>query len=388
MKPTYVNSSLANTFAGRTLRKRLPSILKSVIKKNRYRKEPKQNLKQLLNELPYAQIKPFDYINNEEEKYWQALFEEFAETPWIDLPFYLAEALFYRKILKATNWYDNHKDPFLKHKEENLEAQAKSIHQLLGNTKKLLDQPFNEEDFIYLLKQNLWGNQADLSLFYDGNIPESSANKQEYLLHDDSIACSKYISKGCQQIDFLIDNVGIELVGDICLAIYLLKHEKAQSINFHVKAAPLFVSDAMEVDVRLQIENITEQHSKFASIAMLFNEFVEAGKIQVLPDLYWNSPLFYNWLPPHLEENFKKSSLTISKGDAHYRRFLQDSMWNHDEPLNTVIDFFGTPLWLLRTLKSEVLAGVENNAVIKAEKLDKNWLTNGKFGVIQFHNFQ
>jgi len=388
MIPSYITGSTASTFAGRTLRKRLPAILKSVIKKNKYNKVIKQDLRLLLGDLPYAQIKRFAYANSQEEKYWEVMFEEFYDTPWIDLPFYLAEALFYRQILSCTRWHENFKDPFAVHKSESLAAQEKNICKLLENTLHLLEKPFDKEGFTFLLRQNLWGNQADLSLFHDGKIPVSSMDQEDYLLQDDTKACANYIAKGVEQVDFLIDNVGADLVGDISLALYLLKNDKAERINFHVKAEPIFVSDALEKDIDIQLQNIEEEHSNYAEIASLFKNYVEEGKINISANLYWNSPLFYDWLPSHLRETLDKSSLVISKGDAHYRRFLQDKKWGYGEPLDKVIDFFDKPLWLLRTLKSEVLAGVEEENILKANKMDSEWLVNGKFGVIQFHNFQ
>ena len=39
----------------------------------------------------------------------------------------------------------------------------------------------------------------------------------------------------------------------------------------------------------------------------------------------------------------------------------------------------------LRTLKSEVLMGVDSKRVEEAQKLDENWLTNGRFAVISAH---
>jgi|GEM_PF-2598137 len=387
MKPPYITSSSASSFAGKTLRKRLPAILKSVIKKNRFNNETKRKLRNFLSQIPYAFINEFEFKNVEEENYWEGLFEQYKYSSWIDLPFYVAEALFYRQILDYTNWYENNIDPFQNHKLESLKTQSKSIDTLLNFTASILTKKYNEQELIRLLKKNLWGNQADLSLFHDGKLPDEVSNLDENLIADDSKIWAQKLSTKLNQIDFLIDNTGVELAGDICLALYLLEKEKCDTINFHIKAAPIFVSDAIGRDVEILLTHIDNNHSNI-KISAIFKSYVNEGKIKIVSDFYWNSPLFYNWFPYQIKKIFASSDLVISKGDAHYRRFLQDKAWKYNEPLSTVIDFFDKPLLLLRTLKSEVLAGATDNAIKNASKTDKEWLTNGKFGLIQFHNFE
>jgi hypothetical protein len=44
-------------------------------------------------------------------------------------------------------------------------------------------------------------------------------------------------------VDVILDNVGLELVSDFCLADYLLSRSQVASVHFHCKLHPTFVSD-------------------------------------------------------------------------------------------------------------------------------------------------
>lgn len=46
--------------------------------------------------------------------------------------------------------------------------------------------------------------------------------------------------------------------------------------------------------------------------------------------------------------------------------------------------YFQCPVCALRTLKAELGCGMDADQVERAKKLDDQWLTNGRFGVVQF----
>src|SRR5262247_1020826 len=54
-------------------------------------------------------------------------------------------------------------------------------------------------------------------------------------------------------VDYLLDNAGLELLGDLCLTEYLLSTAQVQTVRFHAKMHPTFVSDAMIADVHTTI---------------------------------------------------------------------------------------------------------------------------------------
>lgn len=76
----------------------------------------------------------------------------------------------------------------------------------------------------------------------------------------------------------------------------------------------------------------------------------------------------------------------VIKGDLNYRKLLGDRQWmfestSFDQALNK---FNPAPVSSLRTLKSDVCCGLRKGTVGKLEKLNKDWMVTGEYGVIQF----
>mmetsp|Transcript_26327 Transcript_26327/g.81994 ORF Transcript_26327/g.81994 Transcript_26327/m.81994 type:complete len:117 (-) Transcript_26327:162-512(-) len=89
-------------------------------------------------------------------------------------------------------------------------------------------------------------------------------------------------------------------------------------------------------------------------------------------------------MPRALAERLHKHKLVVVKGDANYRRLLGDRPWPLDTDFDEVCGYFPTRLLALRALKAEVGLGLSAEAQERAEAADPNWLTNGKFGVVQY----
>jgi hypothetical protein len=78
-----------------------------------------------------------------------------------------------------------------------------------------------------------------------------------------------------------------------------------------------------------------------------------------------------------------QSSLVISKGDAHYRRLLGDRHWPFETDFRKIMAYYPTPLVALRTLKSELVAGLKTGQAEAVAHQDPEWLLNGRWGMIQ-----
>ncbi len=89
-------------------------------------------------------------------------------------------------------------------------------------------------------------------------------------------------------------------------------------------------------------------------------------------------------MPSELAEELAGSDLLIFKGDANYRRLLGDRHWPFDTPLAEILGFLPSPALLLRTLKSEVAAGLTPDLRKRAQQQDDRWMVNGNWGLIQF----
>ena len=68
------------------------------------------------------------------------------------------------------------------------------------------------------------------------------------------IVCYTYSYLLCA-VDVL-DNVGLELVTDLCLAEWLLNAGLADCVHFHCKQLPWFVSDALKSDFNWTLQQM------------------------------------------------------------------------------------------------------------------------------------
>ena len=88
-------------------------------------------------------------------------------------------------------------------------------------------------------------------------------------------------------------------------------------------------------------------------------------------------------MPADLRAALGELSLVIVKGDANYRRLVEDRHWPPDAPFEPITAYFPAPLVALRTFKSEVIVGLDPGQAEKEQAADPDWLVNGRRGVIQ-----
>jgi hypothetical protein len=239
---------------------------------------------------------------------------------------------------------------------------------------------------------NLWSNQADLSLWPGESGDQPSRPEVESLsanlLVDMAGDVSEYmfgLKPQKMRVDFILDNGGMELAFDLGLAYYFLAQFPEMHVLFHLKAHPTFVSDATIADVKAMIDFFSESRrlDKW-NIAGRLQENLQNGRLVLLDDFYWNSPLPGWEMTSSLNEDLSHSDLIISKGDANYRRFLGDRHWPFTSPLEEVLNYMPAPILLLRVLKSDTLIGIRQGLEQEMNTQDPLWLYNGNWGVIQF----
>ena len=88
-------------------------------------------------------------------------------------------------------------------------------------------------------------------------------------------------------------------------------------------------------------------------------------------------------MPQDLSSELALSGLVVFKGDANYRRLLGDKQLPVELPAWKMSDYLPAPSVAIRTLKSELIIGLDQR---KADRLDADvpdWKTNGEYGVIQ-----
>jgi hypothetical protein len=194
--------------------------------------------------------------------------------------------------------------------------------------------------------------------------------------------------RGGGNIDIIVDNAGFELIMDLALADYLISSGVAKCVTFQLKAHPTFVSDAMEKDLRQHVEYYANlegfENNKAAGERWL--RYLNSGQWVCHQDNFWVQPPPMWDMPSPLRNDLKqRCDLAFVKGDANYRRLLGDLEWDYSAPFEDVVGYyFPCPVCALRTLKAEVGCGMAEDKWKDAEKLDSQWMVNGRFGVVQF----
>jgi hypothetical protein len=117
----------------------------------------------------------------------------------------------------------------------------------------------------------------------------------------------------------VLDNVGLELVSDLCLATVLTHFKLVDRVIFHAKAHPTFVSDAVPEDVNYTLNFLRDRDST-QSMAQRWIHYFSEGQWQVVGEYYWNhfSP-FWEDMPQDLCNQLETAVLVIVKGDMNTR---------------------------------------------------------------------
>lgn len=380
------------SFTEYTVTQRMPTIARRVIAENSFISTVNDSLEQLASALPSGYILPLVDDTGADFRNWNEYLQSFLGQRWVDTPWFFAETYFYRLILNITGYFapgdTQGVDPFALQKRQGLETGFDAIATLCHQVNSWLDNSESEEALLGLLYFALWGNRVDLSLwsaFETDRTQFDIQSQQAHILVNDAASVVDLINKNQQgRFDVVVDNAGFELVCDLCLVDFLLGSGLAKQIKLHLKPHPTFVSDAMILDVHQTIEFFAKSNNwDVTFLANRLQEYLELGKLVLSSDYFWTSPLAFWEMPDVIRNDLAASNLTIIKGDANYRRLLGDRHWNYTTNINDIISYFPAPLLALRTLKSEVAAGIKPEIIEKVAPSDTNWLTNGQWGVIQ-----
>ena len=394
--PPPLRGAETGSFAYYTVTARMPNIARRVVGENDFSSAIVRRLEALIAELPQGFIRPLTDISAPDAADWQHYVAPYEGQNWLQVPWFFGETYFYRRILEATGYYEpgpgQGVDPFTYQKHEGLNQSWERVRGLSAHVNEALaHKGWDGTVFAELLAVDLWGNQADLSVWPAGQKDQPShldaKSQQAHLLVNDTAAVFDYLS-GLRtkqtRVDFIIDNAGFELVGDFCLAAYLLGSEAAVTVHFHLKSHPTFVSDAMIKDVDETIGALlADSEAAVQTLGQRLRAHVDSGRLRLRQHPFWTSALPLWQMPDDLYQELARPDLVISKGDANYRRALADSHWAHTTPFANVAAYFPAPVVFLRTLKSEVVAGLQIGQPEALLRRDLDWLTDGKWGVIQ-----
>jgi hypothetical protein len=391
--------ALVGSFTEYTITQRMPAIARRVIEENNFPPDVNESLETLARGLSSSGFLPA-LLDDTGADFgaWEKYLQPYIGKRWLDVPWFVAETYFYRLILNITNYFPPGEwqglDPFDLQKNQGLESSLDSIITLCSQLNKLLAESkqtgkIDQESLVSMLYFALWGNRVDLSLWsaLEGDRSRFDIQSQEaHILVNDAFKVTELLtSKLNQRIDFVIDNAGFELVCDLCLVDLLLACGVTNQVKLHLKPHPTFVSDATIKDVHQTIEFLAASSNwEVTFFANRLQIYIELGRLVLDEDYFWTSPLAFWEIPDPLKNELSAVSLIVVKGDANYRRLLGDRHWDFTTNFADIVCYLPSPMVALRTLKSEVAAGIKPEIVDQLEVSDSSWLTNGQWGLIQF----
>ncbi len=389
--PEPIRSEEEGSFAHYTVTVRLPGLARLVMEENKFPPEIVARLEELIAEIHHGLVRPLEDRSAPDAANWVRHTAPYLGQTWLQVPWFFAEAYFFRRILEATGYFREgawqSRDPYLYEKQKGLETNHAAITALAERAGEWGDKAWDRQAFASLLQADLWGNQADLSMW-----PVNAADRpnhanadlaQAHLLVDDTPAVIAGMER-LAKVDFLVDNAGLELVGDLVLADYLLRVRAAAEISLHLKGHPTYISDATLPNVHHTIAFLADDPTPATrSLAARLNHFMAEERLRLRPSYFWCSPLAAWEMPGELAREIAGAGLFVTKGDANYRRLVGDRRWPYTTSFERVVSYFPAPLLALRIFKSEVAVGLRpGQAEVVAQK-DPGWMTNGRWGIIQ-----
>jgi hypothetical protein len=229
----------------------------------------------------------------------------------------------------------------------------------------------------------LWGNRADLGFGIGVEAAASSHHELVGLVADDTRAILDQLDLATERIHLIADNAGRELLSDLVLIDDLLTNHPDVAVSLHVKPSPYYVSDAVTADVAACLRRLATAPGTAADISRRVRAAIRGGRLSIDTHWFYSAPLSYHHMSADLARDLAASDVVIVKGDLNYRRLVGDCAWDPTTPFADTVAYFPAPVAVLRTLKSDVIVGVDTATVLNLDSADGRWRTNGTRGLLQ-----
>lgn len=344
-------------------------------------------------------------------EFWRAVSAPYIGHSWLDVPWYWAEAFFYRRILEIVGYFQlgawHERDPFAPNKDAELKpdaapSRAQTLLQIIDNTHAPAPraEPYTErQKFELLLHAALWGNRVDLSYNVERTVGRAARLEDEHenLLVDDAPRVYDFFAaRTLDHLVYVTDNAGTELALDLALIDFLLAERTPASgdvtspaqphvkkITIHLKPQPFYVSDAMPQDVERTLNVFAHANPDTRKLAFRLRAHLKSKRLEFRVHWFYPSSLHYFEMPDDLFALFGAADFVILKGDVNYRRVVGDAHWNPTMAFEYPTRYFPTPFLCLRTMKSDAVVGLQPAQVQALDRSDREWRINGKRGLAQ-----
>lgn len=179
-------------------------------------------------------------------------------------------------------------------------------------------------------------------------------------------------------------------------------------MDYYTKGYPTFVSDATTRDCMNTIHimkgsgstvSLNQGDRRHVSglpigpatrrLGQGLHDMLAEGRICFVQDVYWCLPAPFVVMPIAIKRVVRENIIIFMKGDANYRRLIDDRKCPYDTPSKSVFSYWKddicVPMCALRSCKSEVCCGVSVQAQERAQEVHGDaWIVNGDWGLIQF----
>ncbi|WP_129840565.1 damage-control phosphatase ARMT1 family protein [Streptomyces sp. RFCAC02] len=381
--PPEIRIDEPGTFAHGVFHERHPRLIAQVLDGTPYGPAERDALRRLLAESTSATAvvePPGD--DAPDHARWTAWGQGMWGRRWAELPFLWAESWFYRRLLGAAGWFTDGGpwtgiDPFGPAKADGLgdaavDGELAALDRLAGRAEA--------ERRAALVTSALWGNRADLGFGLTAG--DSTAGG---LLADETAALWDVLDRAPGGTVCLVaDNAGRELLPDLVLADHLLTTGVAGRVALYVKPHPYYVSDAVTADVLAAVARLrAAPGGAAADTGHRLRDALTAGTLELRAHPFLCAPLPFHDAPADLRAQWADATLTVLKGDLNYRRLVGDRLWPPVTPFATAAGWFPSPVAALRTLKSDVITGLDERVVADLDAGGGGWRTSGRYAVVQ-----
>lgn len=386
MLPPPLMNSTPGSFAEHTIKVRKPGILAKVLATQHYAPEIVDAVQRFGDEIREGVAAPLKE-ERPDRPLWNLALAPWEGKRWIELPWFLAETYFYRRLLEAVRYFQPGPtyllDPFEPQKRE---AMGEGLAATVRFYAAWHEEYDLHDQFMVAMRRALWGNRADLSNITVKGSSETDSDEQHRILIDhretvwDLLASSRV-----RRLDYVADNSGPEILADMGLIGLLLAHNLVREIHLHLKPQPFFVSDAMPKDYRLArraLEDLDTPRPR--ALGAELRHASEAKRLVLHSHPFWTTSAHLTELPEDLKGDLAKADLILLKGDVNYRRLLEDRDWQPTTDLAAVTGYMPAPFVTLRTLKAELIVGMAEGQAEAIKAVDPEWLVNGERGVIHY----
>ena len=179
------------------------------------------------------------------------------------------------------------------------------------------------------------------------------------------------------------DNAGRELLADLLLIDHLLTSYTVEQVVLHLKPAPYYVSDATPADWSACLRTLATAGADAGDAARRLAAAAATGALVIATHPFYCAPLPFHELPADLSTQYASARLVILKGDLNYRRLVGDTHQPAATPFAEATGYFPAPLVALRTLKSDVVVGLDAATTARLDATGTAWRTLGTRAVIQ-----